>query len=59
MQIGHLIVDKNDIKRFTIERYSSVDIRVTLYFYSGGMVTNIRPISEDKINELTELINSR
>ena len=58
MRVGHYIVDKNDIKRFTVDRLTSVDIRVTLYFYSGGSESNLR-VDEDKVKELEELINNR
>jgi hypothetical protein len=58
MKVGHYTVDKNDIKRFTVERLTSVDIRVVLYFYSGGFQNNLR-VNEDKVRELEELINNR
>jgi hypothetical protein len=58
MKVGHYTVDKNDIKRFTVDRLTSVDIRVTIYFYSGGFETNLR-VNEDKVKELEELINNR
>ena len=58
MKVGHMIVDKNDIKRFTVQRLTSVDIRVVLYFYSGGYENELR-VNEDKVKELEELINNR
>ena len=58
MKVGHFTVDKNDIKRFTVDRVTSVDIRVTLYFYSGGFENTLR-VNEDKVRELEELINNR
>ena len=58
MQIGHLIVDKHDIKRFRVDRLTSGDIRVKLFFYSGGFENTLR-VNEDKVRELEELINNR
>ena len=57
MQVGHMIIDKNDIKRFTVDRLTSVDIRVMLHFYSGGK--EWARVDEDKVKELEELINNR
>jgi len=58
MKVGHLIVDRNDISRFTVNRLTSVDIRVHLNFYSGGCAYHLR-VDEDKVKELEDLINSR
>ena len=57
MKVGHLTIDKNDIKRFRVKRITSLDIRVTVYYYSGGQ--DWTRVDEDKVKELEELINNR
>jgi hypothetical protein len=54
MKIGHLIINTNEINYFSIDRRSSLDIVIMIYFKNGQNVW-VRA-SEDEINKLTNKI---
>jgi hypothetical protein len=51
MKIGHLYINTNEINYFTVERLTSLEIRIDIFFKNGEKVWT--RTNDDEINELT------
>ena len=51
MKIGHLFINTNEVNYFCVERLTSIDIRIDIYFKNGQKVW-VRT-NENEINDLS------